>query len=259
LDSFIARADPALGASLAIAATSSATRRPGEREASIPVAAKDMGNRTSAFVPSPNATVAWVFNNLTGVITRVCTVAIGTANSSLTAANMSNCEDTTAYLLSGVVKFSDAASPDPAAPGGYALPLDVGIVNSTANGAITAPVHQCFDDAPTSIVNTQPFVTYNCLVVPNLGTPRIWSGRLQLTGIALTGAGAKKVCRYSADYDGNGSISNGEHPENYGAVSYSLARQNFLVINSTANCPSGAAIDPANGVFVNNSTVQQQP
>jgi Tfp pilus assembly protein PilV len=261
LDSFIARADPALGASLGLPLSASATRRPAEREVSIPVTAQDLGNGKSVFVPSPNATVAWVFNNMTGVITGVCTVAVGTLNSSLTAADVAACSNTTVgYLLSGVVKFSSAARPDPAQPGGTAWPLDVGIVNSTLNGAISAPVHQCFDDAPTSAVNTMGFVSFNCIVEPNNATPRIWSGRLELSGLNLgVGADAKKVCRYSADYDGSGSISNSEHPENYNAVSGSLTRQNFLVINAAANCPAGAAVNPANGVFVNNSTIQQQP
>ena len=261
LDSFIARADPALGASLGLPASTSATRRPAERDVSIPVLAKDLGNGKSVFVPAPTATVAWVFNNMTGTITGVCTVAMGTLNSSLTAADVAGCSNNTVgYLLSGVVKFSSAAMPDPAQPGGTAWPLDVGIVNSRLNGAISAPVHQCFDDAPTSAANTMAFVSFNCFVEPNNATPRIWSGRLELSGLNLGGgADAKKVCRYSADYDGNGSISNTEHPENYNAVSGSLARQNFLVINAAASCPAGAAINPANGVFVNNSTVQQQP
>jgi hypothetical protein len=261
LNTFIAKADPALAGSLSVPAVSSPTRRPGERDASIPVQAKDLGNKTSVFVPGPTATVAWVFNNLTGVITGRCTVAAGTASSSLTLQDVESCSNTTVgYLLSGTIRFSNNLRPDPANPEGFALPLDVVITNSRLAGAIAAPtVQQCFDDAPTSPSSTMPFVSYNCFIEPNNGTPRIWSGRAELSGIELTGANARKVCRYSADYDGNGSISNAEHPENYNAVSSSLARQNFLVINdSVSRCPTGAAVDPANGVFVNSNTELQQ-
>lgn len=263
LNTFIAKADPALSGSMMVPPVSSPTRRPGEREASIPVQAKDLGNKTSVFVPSPTATVAWVFNNLTGVITGRCTVAMGTTSNSLSLQDVESCSNNTVgYLLSGTIRFSNSLRPDPANPEGFALPLDVVITNSRLSGAIAAPTadqQQCFDDAPTSPSSTMPFVSYNCFIAPNEGTPRIWSGRAELSGIELTGANARKVCRYSADYDGNGSISNAEHPENYNAVSYSLARQNFLVINaSVSRCPSGAAINPANGVFVNSNTELQQ-
>jgi len=64
-----------------------------------------------------------------------------------------------------------------------------------------------------------------------------------------------KVCRYSADYNGNGytywvnpdttkepafKIDNEEHPETYRAVSHSLARQNFLIVRGDVSCPSRA-------------------
>ncbi|WIV99955.1 type IV pilus modification PilV family protein [Kinneretia aquatilis] len=261
LDSFISKAETFLSGSLVAAPSAGALRRPGERDASIPVQAKDLGNKTSVFVPGPTATVAWVFNNLTGVITGRCTVAAGTASSSLTLQDVESCSNTTVgYLLSGTIRFSNNLRPDPANPEGFALPLDVVITNSRLADAIAAPtVQQCFDDAPTSPSSTMPFVSYNCFIEPNNGTPRIWSGRAELSGIELTGANARKVCRYSADYDGNGSISNAEHPENYNAVSSSLARQNFLVINaSVSRCPTGAAVDPANGVFVNSNTELQQ-
>jgi hypothetical protein len=93
-----------------------------------------------------------------------------------------------------------------------------------------------------------------------------WSGRATVVPTGWTigvGAGDRRVCRYSADLDGNGAIdANIEHPASYIGVDASLPNQNFLVVNGDAACPAGHAVPlPGNNgvVLVDLSTVQHQP
>ena len=74
-----------------------------------------------------------------------------------------------------------------------------------------------------------------------------------------TTAAENRVCRYSADYNGDGKITNEEHPGTYASVAGSLARQNFLVVRGDLACPTAPAVNLATGVFVNYSTAQLQP
>ncbi|MET0520342.1 MAG: hypothetical protein ABW005_16090, partial [Burkholderiaceae bacterium] len=271
LDSVIARVDPALAGSLGQAPDATPTRRPAERNAAIPLSAKDLGNKTSVFVPGPTATVAWVFNNLSGVIVGRCTVPMGTSSGALTSADVEACSgNTIGYLLSGFVRFSYTSPPDPDQPSGPALPgIDLGLVQAPAPPATPAqpsparpalPDSQCFDDAPSSARTSLSFVSYNCIVYPNASSEGTasWSGRLELSGLAL-GDGGWTVCRYSADYDGDEHIANAEHPLNYYDVTRPLARQNFLVIAATSSCPAGHAVDVSAGLFSNTATVRHQP
>ena len=259
IDSMIARADPALGGSLGIAPLAAPFRPRAGRNAQIPVAAKDLQDdpSISVFKPLSHGTLAWVFNNLTGLITGRCTVAAASDSSTLSAADIAGCTNNTlGYLLSGFVRFSDTTPPDALHPSGTALPLDLGLTQLSPE-PLQAPGFECFDDAPAG-ASASLFVSYYCAVYPNSATPRVWSGRLDVLGLAL-GGNDWKVCRYSADDDGNGQISNAEHPLIYAAVSTPLSKQNFLVIRAAATCPAGQAINPTNGVFASNATVLHQP
>jgi Tfp pilus assembly protein PilV len=273
IDSFITGADPSLSGSLGITPDAAPLRRPGGRQASIPLEAKDLGNRRSALVPGPLATVAWIFNNITGDVIGRCTVAMGTSSASLTAAStgadVGTCSyNMSGYLLSGFVRFSFDLPPSPDRPVHYALPnFDMEIVQADAppptpgNPAPSRPVapsYQCFDNAPVDASFLQPYVSYYCIVFPNTDATPNWSGKLNISGIGLDGD-QYKICRYSADYDGDALISNAEHPLNYYRVSGSLPRQNFLVIRASAACPAGPAVDAAAGIFSDTTTVQHQP
>lgn len=95
-----------------------------------------------------------------------------------------------------------------------------------------------------------------------------WSGKVVLTGFSTgTSSTDYRVCRYSADYNGSGdmytadkkSLDNSEHPEVYGRVNGPLIGQNFLVIRGDRTCPTAPAVDLANGIFADYSTVQLQP
>lgn len=259
VDSIVSRADPGLSAALTIAPTSLTVHRPAGRDASIPIIAHDLGDGTSVFVPTSTATVAWVFNNLTGVIQGKCTVTAGTQSSALTATDVAACSNPTwGYLLSGFVRFSFTSPPDSHQPANHALTLDAGLIEGIAPDV---PDHECYDNSAQVAPALGTVVSYFCIVYPSIALPRLWSGRLQLSGIELsaTEPNPRKICRYTADYDGNGSISNAEHPLDYVKVSGALTRQNFLVINASETCPVGHAINPAAGYFSNTATVLHQP
>ncbi len=299
LDSVIARVDPLFSAVVGFAPPNGPVTLPSARHPAIPAGAKQLDGKNSAFIPSSTRADVWVFNNLTGVITGVCTTqfAVGTAVSAVTAAAVVSCKDNLAgtgagyaYLLSGIIRFSNTDPANPGQPEAFAIPLTAPTLVSgsyllprldpqtqepviTAGNMVldsvtaTAPTAECFQDSPSTSPSTQPFVTYNCIVYPETAT-RSWSGKLELNGLSIgTTASEYKVCRYSADYNGSGGIytadwkalENEEHPAVYGKVTGSLARQNFLVVRGNVSCPTAPAVDPSAGVFADYSTVQLQP
>ena len=198
--------------------------------------------------------MAWIFNNLTGNITGRCPVRQDMTTAALTAADLANCRNnTSAYLLSGFVRFPGQIAPDKLLNGSRVLPLEMALL-LTPSGPQTLPSTECFDD---SAETAQGHVSYYCSVYPSNGEPQIWSGQLSVNGIALGGSDWK-VCRYSADLNGDGQISNAEHPLSYSQVTGSLANQNFLVIPAVNNCPTGQAINPQAGNFSNMTTVLHQ-
>lgn len=285
LNSVVARVDPSFAGAVALAPAPGEVRPPAGRHPAVPVGAKDLGNQTSAFRPSRQSSAVWVFSNLTGFITGVCSIPPGTPVSTLAPGDVEACSNgTVGYLLSGVIRFSNTEPANPTAPEAGAIPLGLGLATGTylaprldargapvkdSHGAVvmdtltaTPPAHQCFNDSPGSAASAQPFVTYACIVYPDLGSsPRFWSGTLVLTGFNLgTTASGYRVCRYSADYNGDGSVAgNFEHPDVYVKVANSLPRQNFLVVRGDRACPRAPAVDPTSGVFVDYSTAQLQP
>jgi Tfp pilus assembly protein PilV len=291
LSTVVARVDPAFAAVVSFTPPPGGIRQPADRHPAIPTAAKDLRDKTSVYRPSSLASTVWVFNNLTGVITGVCSIEAGTPVSALTAADVEACKNNTVgYLLSGTIRFSNADPVNPTVPEAAAIPLDVAIVASSylearigtdgrpvkdsAGNVImdtvmaTPPTYQCFNNSLSGSPGTQAFVNYDCIVYPDSGTRRTWSGKVILTGFDTgTTADDHRVCRYSADYNGNGSVyvtnttflDNYEHPAVYVKVTGSLARQNFLVVRGDRACPSAPAVDPTHGVFVDYSTAQIQP
>jgi len=228
---------------------------PAGRHPAIPFSAKDLGDKSSVFKPKATAMVAWIFNNLTGNITGRCPVRQDIATAALTTADLADCRNnTSAYLLSGFVRFSGPLAPDKLRNGSRVLPLEMALMRSSSNHQ-TLQSDECFDD---SAETAQGYASYHCSVFPNNAEPRIWSGQLAINGIALGGSDWK-ICRYSADQDGDGRISNAEHPHSYSQVTGSLANQNFLVIPAVTNCPAGQAINPEAGNFSNLATVLHQP
>jgi len=295
LDSVISRTDPVLSMALGVTPPTNGIRQPDKRNPVIPPGAKDLGNGTSAFRPSGSNTAVWVFNNVTGFITRSCDINTNTAVSALTPSSFESCtNDTIGYLVSGTVRFSTGSTPDPRAPADAVKSLSVylsltasQLTARNAEGAEVLalggslgdypaqPVPPCFTDeaVSNSSEQVQTLINYYCLVYPN--KQKNWSGKV-LLGSPLdigTSSSQFKVCRYSGDYNGNGytedpfvangkpdRIDNEEHPALYRHVTYSLARQNFLVIRSGEGtaCPL-SPVNTSLSQFVDASTFVIQP
>ena len=77
------------------------------RHPTIPIRAGDLGDGRSAFKPQEGGTIAWVFNNATGVITSLCTVGSGVTSDQLNSPTLlTSCVDTNAQLLAGHIRFN---------------------------------------------------------------------------------------------------------------------------------------------------------
>lgn len=288
LNSILARIDPSFAGAAGIAPPPGLVRQPRNRHQAIPPVATDLGNGTSAFRPSGLSGTVWVFNNSSGAITRTCTIDPATVLDATTVTDNA-CTAASGFLISGTINFSNSNPANPAVPGGNAagLALDMAVTGGSYQAArlttsgvpqrdaggnviwdtvtVSAPTAQCFDDAPS----TEAFVNYYCLVVPSTSPfPASWSGALNITGLSLgTNASDFRVCRYSADYNGNSNSyanvklepDNFEHPAFYVKVTGSLARQNFLVVRGDVSCPTAPAVNLSTGVYADYSTVQLQP
>lgn len=287
LDSLISGTDPAYSGALNVARAQQALGSVKARSIRIPLAASNLGNGSSAFKPVSAGTVAFVMENTTGRVTGRCLgVQPDLVNQQLSLATLGACESVSGHLLSGVVRFStsvpasaSAANETPPAlavalalTGGtypvapYCASEAVKAVSSTgASGLRTDAVPLAATPASMGLdawVETgDRHVSYHCVVYPLAGSG-LWSGRTTLAPAGWTvgtGPDDRRVCRFSADFDGSGAIdANIEHPASYSGVAGGLAHQNFLVIKGSESCPAGAAISPVAGQ-ANLATVQHQP
>lgn len=287
LSTLISGHDPAYSGALKLIAKAKPVRGVQARSPWIPVEARDLGNGSSAFKPIAGGNEAWVFDNAGGTVTARCTgVDAALSNANLSVGALGQCEALQGYSLSGVVRFTSATPPDPAAANDVPPALSIAIAlsdggpapacRSEARKSVTYTLAGAtrsdavpIGAAPASLgVNTwvetgERFVAYHCVVVPAApgGT---WSGRANIVPTGWTvGAGPNdnRVCRFSADADGSGAIDNNlEHPDTYTALASSLAHQNFLLIKGTHSCPTAAAgTNGMNNVFADLSTAPHQP
>ncbi len=287
LSTLIGGHDPAYSGALQLLAKPKPVRGVLARSPWIPVEAKDLGNGSSALKPVASGTEAIVFDNQSGNVTSRCSgVEVTRATANLSTGTLGSCEALQAYSLSGVVRFSRAVPPDPAAANDVPLALSVALTPADASPASTCRSEARktvtyaqagamrsdavpIDASPASVGVTawvetgERFVAYHCVVIP-AAPGAAWSGRANLVPSGWTIGGApsdQRVCRFSADTDGSGAIDNNlEHPEVYTGLNSSLTQQNFLVINASQSCPSGAT--GANGggsVFADLSTHPHQP
>jgi hypothetical protein len=277
LHSIISRVDPAFAGATSLAPATPGVRTPQGRHPAIPNDAHDLGNKLSAFRPANDSTTVWLLDNASSTVTGVCSIAVGTAVSALKPADVEACtNNTVGYLVTGSIRFANGTQPSPSAPDGTARPLTVSLALTPSQFTVmnalkqqvlapgrdypVTPNHRCFSDAPPTSLSSQTAVNYRCIVHPNTQSPRNWWGQVLLDGLNLGVTAAHfRVCRFSADYNGNGKIDNEEHPATYSGVSHSLARQNFLVIRGDATCPTAPAPAPASGIFVDHSTQPHQP
>jgi Tfp pilus assembly protein PilV len=196
---------------------------PQGRNQGIPAPAIAIGGGKSAFKPpgASDSTIVWVFDNLSGVITSVCTfpgddlqlLAVDTA-----------CISMPSYLLSGFVRFSPGTSPVAANPTGEQIDL----------GMLADAVGDAFADGECFVTPVQEpkltHTTYVCRVPQSADST--WTGITLLSPpLNLT---EYDVCRYANDAEGNAG-----HPQVYVHLNRSLGNQNFLVVSQGVACPMG--------------------
>lgn len=239
-----------------------------DRHPLIPLGARELADGRLAYKPRPEGTLVWVFDASTAQVTARCQSPAGLAGDELTPSQLSSCRALSGLLLAGVLRFAtdrDAlTAADTENPLGTAMDLDLRLTLSSSGHP--DPAWECEDDAPAGVppaATLRSVVHYACVVQP-AGNPPRWSGRLDVLPLgwtlATSGTDAYRICRYSADQDGNGRIDNREHPLRYTAVGEPLGDQNFLVVRAAASCPVDAPANlgmPAN--WVNDSTVAHQP
>ena len=251
LNTSIAGVAPELAGSLSIPANGTPTRQPHGRNVNVPVTAVDQPDGvTSVFTPPGAPAVRWIFNNASGVITSIC--------------NPSEiCTDTTAFLLSGYVRFAtDDTAPTPAQaenPPSSAFELNLQ-VNLTAPGPQTIA---CY-------TQTLPaYVAYYCALPVTSAPPYQWSGRSVLVSdaghpiasdAADSATGHYKVCRYTPVQGNTSPNGNIDHPLDYSGVLGPLSQQNFLLIRAGNGATSFACPgDDPSTPYVNGNTWPHQP
>ena len=110
LRSFIAGINPRLQAALSIPPNGSPIKDPLGRDLRVPIPAKDLGDGRSVFKPNASGTLAFVFNNDTGLVTERCTtIPSTTTTAQLTSTILTQqgtCVTVSGFLLSGYVRFS---------------------------------------------------------------------------------------------------------------------------------------------------------
>ncbi len=288
LDSVISGSDPAYSGALGLSRNNTQAKGALGRATSIPLGAKDLGNGSSAFKPVRAGLAALVFDNSTGMVTARCT-GVAAATSALTLSDLTTCDTRTGQLLSGSVRFTAAAPPQPAQANDVPLPLGVALALSgsaypqapvcdaepmktvTYSAAGSQRIEAVPINALPASVGAASWVdsgdrhtAYTCVVYPLASG--LWSGRATLVPAGWTlgnGPADRRVCRYTADLDASGSIdTNAEHPADYAGVAGALANQNYLVVKGSEACPAAAAtrIDGRAGdVFANLGTAAHQP
>ncbi|MBV8605327.1 MAG: prepilin-type N-terminal cleavage/methylation domain-containing protein [Pelomonas sp.] len=258
LDSLLERGTPpGLSAALLLQPGDVAPRLHG-RPPTLPADARDLGDGRSAFKPVEDGTLVWIFDNASGRVVARCLAPATPQVAS--AAALATCGAEAAVdglLVSGSVAFSWRLPPDADAPDD--LPVALRVEIRPLDGSPMAPRYECFDDGGRR--HPAPVrVRYHCVIYAETGgTLERWGGTIRLAGTAFSGDATLKVCRYSADYDGNGRIDNAEHPGVYAEVATALANQNFLVVAARADCPAGQPANPAAGRFADTATAQVQP
>jgi hypothetical protein len=225
LSSIIGRSDPALSGALAVLAASGPAGLPFGRNPAVPAAAVPVqGDKTKSAYRPPGARedLVWVFDNLSGVITSLCSFPPDGNPAELV--NTDSCFEQPSYLISGFVRFSFGPFPDADTPSGEQIPIAmyaVAIGVEFVNGeCFVAPVQ----DPPLT------YTSYVCRVPQSAAAN--WTGSV-LLGPPLD-LGVYDICRYS-----NGEPGNINHPRVYVDLDRSLSDQNFLVVDQGVVCPAG--------------------
>ncbi|MBZ8141487.1 pilus assembly protein PilV [Rubrivivax gelatinosus] len=223
----IAGVPPALAGSLVLPAGTTLLSTPGGRNPAIPAEA-EYERGTSIFRPDGPGGVSWTFDNVSGVITSICTPG-------------SPCVPANAFLLSGYVRFATGHRP---APADAEYPPALGDADRDAMLTPFVTVQRTGSPQPAAdpcVHRLYPaYVAYWC-AVPATTNANNWSGRslLHLSTLAtlatdelpdtLNAAEKLRVCRYTTAPRPKRNI---DHPLDYVDVTGALTNQNFLVISA---------------------------
>lgn len=246
LATVIAGIAPELAGTLSVPGEGDIVRQIHGRNRTIPRLAKELGGGKSGWIPPGSPTVAWVFDNITGLIT-LCTTTATSINGLIydtvnPASNNVTCTTNQAMLVSGFLRYAlDTVQPTAmqasAPPSG---PIDAPASNlmevSVNHDTVGfASPHPCV----VQHVNLSPGVTaaysaYYCAVPVNIivGVPPAWTGSLTfgpstlMAATPATNDPAKvKACRYYPSL------------ASYSVQKEALANQNFLMIRAGNAAP----------------------
>lgn len=237
LSTMLARIEPVLGALLLLPDSTTHPTHLQQRHPGIPVTATDTGKGRSIH-PLPGAeNLHLVFDNTTGEIVSRCDADADTEDLP--------CEGNVRGLyLGGHVEFF---TPDAVDAAESVKELDVRLLLTSAGHPATA--YECHDDSSVPPRTGRRHVAYGCVIFFEADAPKSWSGRSTVSPVGEgwgpapaawgTTGDRFRLCRFSADHDGDGLIGKHEHPSHYLDVTSSLSNQNFLVLPGDSACPAG--------------------
>jgi type II secretory pathway pseudopilin PulG len=253
---------PELAGTLSVPPNGFPTSTPGGRHVSIPWDAIPLGDGTSGFIPpqATGGTVAWLFNNATGLM-QICTL-VGPAQTA-TRVNFSNCSGR-AQLLTGFVNFASNASTQATAadamrPRGSPFLVEVKVERTAPSALSVDATNGCFTG--TALAEGRSYIEYFCAVPvdPDPTQAPVWSGYAIVTSTSLPVVpvvGGFATCRYThpnARTDPPGAVSNVQHPRAYTDVKGPLAGQDFLMVrvvtNNASDCPDGPPLPSTTTTF----------
>ena len=246
---------------------------------------QDLGSE-SVIKPVASGEVAWVIDNASRSVTRLCPVPAATPTASLTSPMVSSgCTTVAPSIAIAPFEATDAGytlvASDSENPKWLSVPATVDIDGSApAEGLLSMNCYsnaETASSAPAISTTVQMSVEYFCIVTPDKIEDG-WGARTKVVPVPFSDGGATwatgnvagryRVCRYTTA--SSGYTTNVDHPNIYGKESPScgltcpkvkgnLINQNFLIIDGTKTCPTDVAADPAAGNLVNSNTLQHQP
>ena len=229
-DTVIAQVVPGIGGTLSVPAYGTPTRQPLGRNIGIPASAQPIDGNRSVVRPNSGgrSALAWVFDNVSGVIVSQCQAPDSSLQASISSRDLSSCQNVNMLPISGYVRFGDDLSGPP-------MNMRMDVVGASA-GAV------CLDDSPKSGATAPTtYVTYVCAVATvTRNLIAVWSGRPRIT---LCAAGLADCPARDSGKLTLGGVTYLEcrfqpHPAgDYTDISIPLANRNFAIAR---NCPAGS-------------------
>jgi hypothetical protein len=232
----IAGVAPELAGSLGVQGAGSPNAFVNGRNPVIPRDAVRQTDGTSRFTPPGGSDIGWVFNNVTGVITKLCDGSFAT------------CEPFNGFLLSGFVRFDLNPPFDTEVPRAPSFPVQMRVNYTSPSPSGTV---NCYVEQRTF------YVAYYCAMPVTTSAPKRWSGTPELHGFNIASSvdddddDRFRVCRYTPEDNDAPAGGNAAHPRVYTDVSAGLTNQNYLIIRAGDDddayaCPSDGPSDALN-------------